>query len=330
MQRIIACLLLNSLLLLNVQAQFGYEINPGGKTVTITNYSGPPDVIIPSTINGLEITSIGDDAFSDDDVTSVWIPYGVTNIGNSAFNACVALTNVSIPNSVTTIGDMAFAGAGLTSLTVPDSIANMGVGAFGDCGDLTNLTLDYGVSSIESNLFSGTALTTVMIPASVTNIGTFAFTSCDNLKAIFFDGNAPAVDPTAFLIEAHYGFENYEISNYYAATAYYLPGTTGWAQFMSNTLVAATNGGPVDVFVPAVLWNPTLIATGPSFGVQGNQFGFDITGTTNIPIVVQACTNLAQPVWLPLQSLTLTNGLVHFSEPVQSNSPARFYRIGAP
>jgi hypothetical protein len=79
-----------------------------------------------------------------------------------------------------------------------------------------------------------------------------------------------------------------------------------------------------------VLWNPSIQTGGANFGLQSNQFGFDITGTTNIPIVVEASTNLAQPVWVPLQSMTLTNGSVHFSEPLQTNSAARFYRIGFP
>jgi hypothetical protein len=71
-------------------------------------------------------------------------------------------------------------------------------------------------------------------------------------------------------------------------------------------------------------------AGGASFGVQSNQFGFNITGTSNIPMVVEASTNLANPVWTLLQSLTLTNGLVYFSEPLQTNSSGRFYRITAP
>jgi hypothetical protein len=157
-----------------------------------------------------------------------------------------------------------------------------------------------------------------------------AFANCTELANVLFLGNAPSVDPTVFLNIVRYGFNDNEISNYYVATAYYLPGTTGWAQFSSNTLMAATYGGPTNVFVPAVLWNPTIIASGANFGAQSNQFGFDITGTTNIPIEVEGCTNLAQPVWLPLRSMTLTNGLVHFSEPVESSTPARFYRITAP
>jgi hypothetical protein len=79
-----------------------------------------------------------------------------------------------------------------------------------------------------------------------------------------------------------------------------------------------------------VLWNPLIQTSDGSFGVQNNQFGFNFTGTTNIPVEVEACTNLANPVWTTLQSLTLTNGLVYFSEPLQTNSSGRFYRISAP
>jgi len=93
-------------------------------------------------------------------------------------------------------------------------------------------------------------------------------------------------------------------------TIYYLPGTTGWSNTFSGR--------------PTVLWNPQIQAGGASFGVQSNRFGFNITGTSNIPMVVEACTNLASPVWTPLQSLTLTNGLVYFSEPLQTNSSGRY------
>ena len=64
--------------------------------------------------------------------------------------------------------------------------------------------------------------------------------------------------------------------------------------------------------------------------VQNNQFGFNVTGTVNIPIVIEACTNLANPVWTPLLTGTLTNGLLYFSEPLQTNLSGRYYRISSP
>jgi hypothetical protein len=97
---------------------------------------------------------------------------------------------------------------------------------------------------------------------------------------------------------------------------YYLPDTTGWSY-------------PYQ-FVPFVLWYPLIKTGGGNLGVQNNRFGFDIAGTTNIPIVVEGCTNLAAPVWTPLANGRLTNGLFHFSDPAQAASPGRFYRIASP
>jgi hypothetical protein len=64
--------------------------------------------------------------------------------------------------------------------------------------------------------------------------------------------------------------------------------------------------------------------------VQANQFGFSITGTPNIPLVVEAGTNLTGTNWTALQTCTLTNGSVSFSDPQWTNYPSRFYRIRSP
>jgi hypothetical protein len=45
---------------------------------------------------------------------------------------------------------------------------------------------------------------------------------------------------------------------------------------------------------------------------------------SNIPIVVEACTNLANPVWTPLQTLTPS------SDPQLKNHPGRYYRNSLP
>jgi hypothetical protein len=59
-------------------------------------------------------------------------------------------------------------------------------------------------------------------------------------------------------------------------------------------------------------------------------FGFNITGTANIPIVVEACADLASGAWLPVKSLNLPNGLYYFSDPRWTNYTARAYRIRSP
>jgi hypothetical protein len=50
----------------------------------------------------------------------------------------------------------------------------------------------------------------------------------------------------------------------------------------------------------------------------------------NIPLVVEACTNLANPIWSPLATNTLSNGSSYFSDPQWTNYPTRFYRLRSP
>jgi hypothetical protein len=164
-----------------------------------------------------------------------------------------------------------------------------------------------GLISIGEDAFENcTSLTSVTIPTSVTGIGDVAFSACDSLASLFFTGNAPIADSSVFSDDS---------SN---LVIYYLPGATGWDDFSTNTGIST------------VLWNPLIQASGSNFGISNNQFGFDITGTNNFTVVVEACANLASPIWTPLQNVTLTNGSFYFSEPLQTNTSARFYSLQMP
>jgi len=79
-----------------------------------------------------------------------------------------------------------------------------------------------------------------------------------------------------------------------------------------------------------VLWNPQVQTGDASFGLRTNQFGFTIIGTTNLDIVVEACTNLANPIWSAVGTNTLTGGSSYFSDPQWTDYLARFYRLRSP
>ena len=74
------------------------------------------------------------------------------------------------------------------------------------------------------------------------------------------------------------------------------------------------------------IWRPTA-EYDESFGVQGGQFGFNISWATGQVVVIDACTNLAVPIWTPLQTNTLTDGLSYFGDSEWTNHIGRFYRI---
>jgi hypothetical protein len=99
------------------------------------------------------------------------------------------------------------------------------------------------------------------------------------------------------------------------ATVYYLAGTTGWG---------STFGG-----LPAVLWTPPPPVSLSAAGIVAQQFGFTISGGSNVTVVVEAATSLL-PVWLPVGTNLLTNGSSSFSDVEWTNHPARFYRLRSP
>jgi hypothetical protein len=88
-----------SLLLLTlpavVQAQFTFTTNNDG-SLNIYKYTGSGGaVVIPGTTNGLPVTSIGDSAFDDcTSLANVTIPNSVTSIGDYTFELCTSLTSV--------------------------------------------------------------------------------------------------------------------------------------------------------------------------------------------------------------------------------------------
>jgi hypothetical protein len=249
------------------------------------------------------VTSIGPDSFTwCTNVNAVVIPNGVTNIGDHLFAHCLSMTNVTL-GRVTSIGIEAFIGCyNLTNVTIPNSVSSIGIEAFDECTSLSNVTLPNSVTSIAAFAFYiCTSLTDVTIPNSVTNIGNLAFAYCTSLASVYFQGNAPGSDSSSFTSDKQ-------------ATAYYLPGTTGWG---------STFGG-----IPTALWSlPYPVILNKSLGVQSNQFCFTVLWATNLFVVVEASPNLTNPIWSPLVTNSLVGGLFYFNDPQWTEYPSRFYRV---
>ena len=116
------------------------------------------------------VTGIGTATDTDIVIPDVYDGLPVTRIDGDAFQSCVSLTSVTIPNSIIDIGDGAFDDCrGLTSVTIGNSVEGIGTGSFYNCDNLTSVT----------------------IPDSVTDIGESAFGNDSSLEKIIVQGNTP-------------------------------------------------------------------------------------------------------------------------------------------
>jgi uncharacterized repeat protein (TIGR03803 family) len=72
---------------------------------------------------------------------------------------------------------------------------------------------------------------------------------------------------------------------------------------------------------------PEILVNDDCFGVRTNCFGFNVTGISNLVVVMEACTNLTKTNWVSLRTNTLGIGPVYFSDSKWTNYHGRFYRV---
>ncbi|MGO4549213.1 leucine-rich repeat domain-containing protein, partial [Paenibacillus sp. 2TAB23] len=231
--------------------EFAFTTSSNGATVT--GYSGTDlNVVIPATLSGVAVTSIGRSAFDTNGtgkpqitgvvipnsvkeiqtyafrytrLTSLDLPDNLLTIGSSAFENN-PLTTVVFPDSVTTIGNYSFYMNSLTSIKLSENLKTINGGAF-DTNHITKLVIPAGVTNVASSSFYNNSLTSVTVLGAGTSFGTGVFSSNPGNLKLFGIANSPAatyaannghtfVDGTA-LFQA--------VANAKASLKNYLPGT---------------------------------------------------------------------------------------------------------
>lgn len=175
----------------------------------------PTELVIPSTINEVEVTTIGSKAFQNSVVTDIVIPDTVTELDSYAF-ANSSLENITLSNNLASIGSYAFQGTDIESIELPETLETLNNSAFENCTELKSIDLSYeklsmgsgggqfnGCTSLKTvvmpelmtglgnakdfpgSMFKGcTSLTEIDIPNGVNGLTTSSFTGCTNLETI--------------------------------------------------------------------------------------------------------------------------------------------------
>ena len=216
------------------------------------------EIVIPASLNGQSIASIGAEAFYGcSGLTSVTIPDSVTSIGDGALSGCSSLASITIPfvgvcrktasdsyqypfgyifGTDSYSGGVAitqyYYGSSTSSKIIatyyiPSSLKSVTVtggeilyGAFYNCTGLTEITIPDSVTRIGGSAFYGCkGLTSVTIGNGVTSIGDYAFLRCSGLTSITIPSSVTSIGDGAF--ENCAGLTSFTIPNSVTSIGYY-------------------------------------------------------------------------------------------------------------
>ena len=151
------------------------------------------------------VTDIGDSAFEN--CTGLLnVTYGegskLTSISNSAFMNCFNLREITIPSTVVSIGDKAFLEClSVTELYIPASVAAVGSEVFKNCSLLSKVEFGEGsvLNAIGHSMFMGcTSLVNISIPDGITKVDHNAFEGCTSLVEIVIPYGTERINSRAF------------------------------------------------------------------------------------------------------------------------------------
>lgn len=201
--------------LVTADGNFNYTESTDG-TISISKYVGTDtEVVIPSTIDGKNVTKIGNCAFYGcSNVTSIEIPEGVTSIVERAFDGCSSLISIEIPEGVTTIEYSIFKNCkSLNNVKIPSSVTDIKYSsAFYGCSSLANIEIDVNNQNYASEdgvmldknktkiyyYPAGKKELTYTIPKTIVTIGESAFQDCTNLTSVEITEGVANIENSAF------------------------------------------------------------------------------------------------------------------------------------
>lgn len=172
------------------------------------------DVTIPETIDGLNVTGIGDYAFTYmENLQSVTIHEGISSIGQVVFGGCANLQSIIVSeNNLDYLSDDGVlfnksktnlicypSGKSSSLYVVPETVEHIEDDAFVMNSYIEHITMSDGLLSIGIEAFAMcTALNCVDIPSTCISINSGAFAYCSSLQQIAINGEITRISESCF------------------------------------------------------------------------------------------------------------------------------------
>lgn len=150
-------------------------------------------------ING-SLSAIPDSAFySNTKLKNAVLGEGIEIIGNKAFDQCIALEEINIPDSVTEIGSNTFTYSSLAYIPLGKGQTEIPDSYMTGCKNLREVILPDGIVYIGESAFSNCGkIETVNIPDSVTDMGKSAFKECISISDVHIGAGLTYIPDSAF------------------------------------------------------------------------------------------------------------------------------------
>ena len=159
----------------------------------VVGYLGQPaDVTIPAALyfsgGALDVRGIGKFAFESClSLETISVPDGMTVLERSAFHNCEYLQAVDLSRTaLTVLEEKVFHNClRVESILLPEGITSIGSFCFNDCNALKELTIPSAVTAVsEGAFYKCDTLEELVFPAALTTLSGYAIPYCGNLKTV--------------------------------------------------------------------------------------------------------------------------------------------------
>lgn len=277
---------------------WGYDLYTSGANngkAKIVSYSGSggTDIVIPATVGGYEVVTVGKGSGntqvfdSSVNINGLIFSEGIKTIEWYAFKGCYGLSgHISLSSTITTIGDYSFGYTAIESIDIPESVTTIGNGAFNYCTSLKNVVVPASVTSIGSNAFAqtytGDGLDTLVILGETVTMGSNVTNGNTFKNLISFMGDNSSLSNTAFtspvllknvlnfgtleLTTTSYGLNADLVQDYIGADVYIAPATI--TEVIHHSGGSGGSMGAMYAAIPVVILAAILLAAVSMFVIR--------------------------------------------------------------